>query len=156
MYLSSHNRKAFQWDVLCSLLWGNYTWITPFEQRQPMSSSCARDLLLLGEHLQSATCVDVEYIAIPKLSIRQYVRWSIEEGKWLGKGGLNLFKIIVQIWLPVVSGHALCFLRHHISAVALYLTVPYTHLTSTECRRKPLVNQDQLRPFRSQEAKRKA
>lgn len=30
-------------------------------------------------------------------------------------------------WLPVLSGHALCFPRRHISAVALYLAVRLIH-----------------------------
>lgn len=29
-----------------------------------------------------------------------------------------------ESWLPTLSGHNLCFPRHHISAVALYLAVP--------------------------------
>lgn len=74
---------------------------TAFEQRQPMSSSCARDLLLLWEHLQGATCVYVGYIVTPNLSIRQSC-WTKHGGREMA--GPNLFKIIVWSWKKKTAG----------------------------------------------------
>lgn len=105
------------------------------EQHQPMPSSCARDLWLLWEHLQGATSVYMVHTVTPNLSIKWSYQMKRAGREVAGKRWADLVQDHCCLknensWLQILSGHALSFPRHHISAVAVPaspLYISYKH-----------------------------
>lgn len=112
--------------MLCAQSWevSSFAQRRAFEQHQPMPSSCARDLWLLWEHLQGATSVYMVHTVTPNLSIKWSYQIKRAGREVAGKRWTDLVQDHCCLkneksWLQILCGHALCFPRHHISAVAV-------------------------------------